>query len=291
MTRLKAGLYMVSTPIGNLGDMSARAVEVLSGANAVACEDTRVSGKLLAHFGIKAERVFAVYDHNESARAAEIVEMIKGGAAVALISDSGTPVVSDPGFKVVRAVVEAGLYMTAVPGPSAVINAFLLSALPSDKFCFAGFAPRGEKALLEFFAGVNSTTIFYESPARLTPTLGVLAKALPTAQVAVAREMTKMFEEVVRGTPSEVLAHFKAHPAKGEIAVALSPPPTKPLEDWKKLAPLYRAKLSAKDAAELMAKTFGVSKKEVYGYMISLDSPANPPIKSGEENDKGGANA
>jgi len=268
MTRLKAGLYMVSTPIGNLGDMSVRALEVLSGAGAIACEDTRVSAKLLSHFSIKAPKVFSVHDHNEQIRAAEIVKMIEDGLAVALISDSGTPVISDPGFKVARAVAEAGFYMTAVPGASAAINALLLSALPSDRFCFAGFAPRGEKQLAEFFGGLNSTMIFYESPSRLLTTMAVLAKVLPLAQVAVAREMTKMFEEVVRGTPAEVLSHFKGCPPKGEIVVVLSPPDLKPLEGWKKLVPLYRAKLSAKDAAELLAKTFGVSKKEVYDYII-----------------------
>ena len=268
MTRLKAGLYMVSTPIGNLGDMGARAVEVLSGADVIACEDTRVSAKLLAHFLIKPSRIFAVHDHNEAARAAEIVGLIEGGAVVAFISDSGTPIISDPGFKVARAVVEAGLYMTAVPGANAAVNALVLSALPSDRFFFAGFAPRGAKALGEFFGGLSSTTIFYESPSRLVATLEVMALTIPLARVAVVREMTKMFEEVVRASPAEAAKHFKTRAPKGEIVVVVSPPDLKPLAHWQKFVPLYTSKLSSKDAAELISKTFGVSKKEVYGYII-----------------------
>jgi len=270
MTRPKAGLYIVSTPIGNLGDVSPRALETLAQADVVACEDTRVGAKLLSHFGIKAPKIFPVHDHNESVRSAEIVKLIEGGSSVVLVSDSGTPVISDPGFKVARAVADAGLYMTAVPGACAAINALVLSALPSDKFSFAGFAPRGRNELAEFFAEMRGTTIFYESPVRLTATLSSLAKVAPDAHVAVAREMTKMFEEVVRGTSAEVAEHFLKHAPRGEIVVVVSKGENKPVENWKKFAKMFRSKLSAKDAAELMSKAFGASKKEIYDYIVQI---------------------
>lgn len=205
--KLPAGLYVVATPIGNLGDISLRALTVLAGADLVACEDTRVSGGLLARYGLR-KQLFAYHDHNEATAAGKILAMISGGDAVALISDAGMPLVSDPGFRLVHACREAGLPVTVVPGACAAVTALAGAGLASDSFCFAGFLSAKSAARrkeLERLRGIAGTLVIYEAPQRIAETLSDAAHILGEVRMAaVSRELTKMFEETRRGSLGEL---------------------------------------------------------------------------------------
>lgn len=214
-------LTVVPTPIGNLGDITLRALEALRAADVVAAEDTRHSGLLLHHHGIS-RPLLSYHEHNEAMRTAELLERMRGGGSVALITDAGTPSISDPGARLVRACADAGLPYTVLPGPCAAITALVGSGLDAGEFTFAGFLPvkSGQRrnalgAALER-AG---TTVFYESPHRLDKSLAVLAEIAPGRLACVARELTKKFEEYRRAFPAELVAHYAAHPAKGEICL------------------------------------------------------------------------
>lgn len=223
-------LFVVGTPVGNLKDLSARAVETLKGVDVIACEDTRQTGKLLAHCGISKPMV-SLHDHNERARTPHLVEQLKAGQSVALVSDGGTPLVSDPGWHFVRKAIDAGIAVSWVPGPAALIGALVLSGLPTERFIFEGFLPvtSGRKrARLEALKGEERTVVIYESPHRVLKTLAEIREVLGDIQVAVARELTKMFEEVKRGSVSDVLAHFEQKPPKGELVIVLSTRNPKP---------------------------------------------------------------
>jgi 16S rRNA (cytidine1402-2'-O)-methyltransferase len=216
-------LWLVATPIGNLEDISRRAERILREADAIACEDTRVTRRLLDLLGIEAKRLFACHDHNETASAAGIVKLIADGQSVALVSDAGTPAVSDPGYRVVRAVLDAGLPVSAVPGPSSVLTALALSGLPTDRFVFMGFAPRKSGKRRRWFETVAQETgslILMESPQRLAETLADAAEVLGERQAACAFELTKTFERVHRGTLTELAALY-ADPPKGEVTVVI----------------------------------------------------------------------
>lgn len=216
-------LILVATPIGNLGDLSTRALEVLKTADAIACEDTRVTRSLLDQFGISGKRLIACHDHNETASAAGIVKLIEDGATVALVSDAGTPAISDPGYRVVGKVIEAGLTVSAVPGASSVIMALSISGLPTDRFTFLGFPPRKSgkrKALLEPYAPLPSTLVLMESPQRLAETLSDARAVLGDRRAALTLELTKTFERVWRGTLSELEARL-AEPPKGEAVLVI----------------------------------------------------------------------
>jgi 16S rRNA (cytidine1402-2'-O)-methyltransferase len=215
--------YLVSTPIGNLDDLSPRAVEVLAEVDLILAEDTRRTRKLLAARGIETP-LRSFHDHNKERVAPEVVRLIEGGGSIALVSDAGTPSINDPGYYMVRTLVERGIEFTAVPGPSAILTALVLSGLPTDRFAFYGYMPRKkgerEKAILE--AGdERGTAIFFESPHRLLKTLQVLHELLPGREIVVARELTKMHEELRRGIASELLEYFGSKGVKGEIVILL----------------------------------------------------------------------
>jgi 16S rRNA (cytidine1402-2'-O)-methyltransferase len=224
---LQPALYVVATPIGNARDITLRALDVLGEAHAILAEDTRVTAKLLAIHGIRSPLI-AVHDHNESGIAATAIARIQAGEALALVSDAGTPLVSDPGYKLVRAVIEAGLPVIPLPGASSALAALVVSGLPPDRFMFCGFLPPKQGArvsALEALRNVPSTLIFLESPGRLAAALADMATVLGSRPAAVARELTKLYEECVRGS-LEVLAedYAQREPPKGEIVIAVGPP-------------------------------------------------------------------
>jgi len=217
-------LYVVSTPIGNLGDITLRALEVLKSVDVVAAEDTRHSGMLLKHFEIK-KPLLSYHEHNEAMRAAQLVERLAAGEDVALITDAGTPALSDPGARLIRECIKRGLSFTIIPGPSSILAALVGSGFSTEKFCFRGFLPvKSGQRKRELLAAVNreETTIFFESPYRLTKTLAACIEIMPDRQLCVARELTKKFEEFHRGTASELFAHYEAHRPKGEIVVIVA---------------------------------------------------------------------
>ena len=213
--------YLVSTPIGNLGDLSPRAIEVLKTVDLILAEDTRRTKIIMSKHGI-ATRVRSFHDHNKEKVAPEVLRQLDGGACVALVSDAGTPAISDPGYYLVRMLVERGIEFTVVPGPSAILAALVISGLPTDRFTFFGYIPRKkserEKAILEAGEG-RGTAIFFESPHRLLKTLGVFEGLIPEREIVIARELTKIHEEVRRGTASELLEYFSARGVKGEIVI------------------------------------------------------------------------
>jgi 16S rRNA (cytidine1402-2'-O)-methyltransferase len=217
-------LYVVATPIGNLGDITLRALDVLKSVDLVAAEDTRHSGLLLKHFEIKKPFV-SYHEHNEAARTAELVERLARGENVALITDAGTPGLSDPGLRLIRECINRDLPFTMIPGSSSILIALLGSGFSNEKFSFRGFLPvksgRRQREL-QIAAERDETTLFFESPYRLLKTLQACATMMPERQLCVARELTKKFEEFRRGTAAELLAHYEAHPPKGEIVLVVS---------------------------------------------------------------------
>jgi 16S rRNA (cytidine1402-2'-O)-methyltransferase len=217
-------LYVVSTPIGNLGDITLRALDVLKAVDVIAAEDTRHSGMLLKRFEIK-KPLLSYHEHNEAMRAAQLVERLAAGEDVALITDAGTPTLSDPGARLIRECIRRGLPFTIIPGPSSILAALVGSGFSTEKFCFRGFLPikSGQREReLRGAAEREETTIFFESPYRLTKTLAACFDIMPDRQLCVARELTKKFEEFRRGTASELFAHYQAHPPKGEIVLMIS---------------------------------------------------------------------
>jgi 16S rRNA (cytidine1402-2'-O)-methyltransferase len=217
-------LYVVSTPIGNLGDITLRALEILKSVDLVAAEDTRHSGILMKHFGIKKPFV-SYHEHNEAKRTAELVERLAAGENVALITDAGTPGLSDPGLRLIRECIRRELSFTIIPGPSSLLTALVGSGFSTAKFSFRGFLPikSGQRQReLQAAAESGETVIFFESPYRLTKTLAACSDVMQDRQLCVARELTKTFEEFRRGNAAELLAHYEAHPPKGEIVLVIS---------------------------------------------------------------------
>ena len=216
-------LVVCPTPIGNLEDITLRVLSALREADVVACEDTRRTRVLLDRYGVKA-RLVSYHEHNERARAAELVEKMREGAVVALVSDAGMPLVSDPGYLLVRACVGAGLPVEVLPGPSAAITALVASGLPADEWHFHGFLPRKKGELREVLSSGEGTLVAFESPRRLPATLALLSELDPEREVAVCRELTKAHEEIVRGTAAELAARYADGPPKGEIVLVIAPP-------------------------------------------------------------------
>ena len=217
-------LYVVATPIGNLGDITLRAVEALKSADVIAAEDTRRSGMLLKHFEIK-KPFISYHQHNEATRTLQLVERLARGENIALITDAGTPGLSDPGLRLIRECIKRELPFTIVPGASSILAALIGSGFSTEKFFFGGFLPvkPGQREReLQAAAEREETSIFFESPYRLTKTLAVCIDVMPERQLCVARELTKKFEEFRRGVASELLAHYQAHPPKGEIVLVIS---------------------------------------------------------------------
>ncbi len=217
-------LYVIGTPIGNLDDITLRALEALKSADVIAAEDTRHSGNLLRHFEIRKPLV-SYHQHNEAMRTAELSERLEAGENVALITDAGMPGLSDPGARLIRACIERGLEYTVIPGGSAILTALVGSGFPLDRFCFHGFLPvksGGRERELRAAAERLETSVFFESPYRINKTLAACTEIMPDRQLCVARELTKKFEEFRRGTAAKLLAHYAAHPAKGEITLVIS---------------------------------------------------------------------
>jgi 16S rRNA (cytidine1402-2'-O)-methyltransferase len=270
------GLHVVATPIGNASDLSYRAVEVLRAADLVACEDTRVTGKLLARYGI-ATRRFAYHEHNAERVRPRLLERLRAGERIALVSDAGTPLVSDPGWRLVRAVIDEGLPVTAVPGPSAPVTALVLSGLPTDRFLFAGFLPAKRPARrteLSGLASLAATLVFFEAPHRLPEALADMDEVLGERPAAVARELTKMFEEVRRGRLAELAAHYReAGPPKGEVVVVIGPPAPERETSADALDKGLRrslATMSLRDASNAVAEATGLPRRRVYARALEL---------------------
>ena len=270
---LAPGLYIVATPIGNLNDITLRAVEVLSRCDGVACEDTRVTGKLMKHLGLS-KPLWRYNDHAEERDRARLVDSM-ATRAVALVSDAGTPLISDPGYRLVNAARDAGVEVQTIPGPCAAIAAITLAGLPSDRFLFAGFLPVKEKAradMLAEFAMVDATLVFYESGPRLTKTLGAIEDRLPGRRVAVAREITKLHEECRLGSAAELIAHYEAKPPKGEIVLLVEPPQETEVsaEDVDALLREALKTEKASQAAAKVAKATGADRKALYARAMEL---------------------
>ena len=273
---MAAGLYILATPIGNARDVSLRALEVLKGCDVIAAEDTRVTSKLLAIHGIS-KPLIPYNDHNGPQMRPKILARLERGQAVALVSDAGTPLVSDPGYKLVREAIAASANIVALPGPSAVLAGLTLSGLPSDRFLFAGFLPSkaGErKSMLEELGGVRATLIFFESAQRLEDSLPALADVLGDRQAVVARELTKLHEEVRRGSLRELAAHYaKAGAPKGEVTLLVAPPDAAAAPDSARIDAALKAALAfmpVKAAAEMIADLTDGSRKTLYARALEL---------------------
>ena len=272
---LAAGLYVVATPIGNAGDMTLRALDVLAAADVVACEDSRVTGRLLSMHGVRA-KLTPYHEHNAARARPALLERMVRGEAVALVADAGTPLVSDPGYKLVAEAVAAGLTVTAAPGASAPLAALTVSGLPTDRFLFAGFLPSRRparrKALAEL-APVKATLVLLESPRRLAAALIDMADVLGARPAAVARELTKLFEEVRRGGLDELASHYRQVGApKGEIVVVIGPPEPTPSDpqdvDARLLAALET--LTVREAAAAVAAATGLPRRRLYARALEL---------------------
>jgi len=272
---LAPGLYVVATPIGNLRDITLRALETLAAAELVLCEDTRTSAKLLDHYGISARRQ-AFHEHNERDKAGSIAERIAGGAAIALISDAGTPLLSDPGFPLIRVLAEQNLPIFPIPGASALLSALVVAGLPTDAFAFHGFLPSKAGArtnALKKHLDSRETLVFYESPRRLAGTLKAMAEVLGDRQAAVSLELTKRFERTFRGSLAALAARFASEETKGEavIVVAGASEPSAPsVEDWKAALAAAMQHQPLRAAVDEVATRFGLKRKEVYDAALAL---------------------
>ncbi len=274
---LNSGLYIIATPIGNLQDISMRAVEVLREVEVVACEDTRVSKKLFSLLGISLNKRFITYeDHNEADTAQKIIDIINSGQAVALVSDAGSPLISDPGYKLVRQCREQGVYVTALPGACAVITALQLSGLPTNRFMFAGFIPNKDKARQELFtelAPINTTLIFYETAPRLLKTLNQAEQIFTGREIAVVRELTKMYEEAVCGSFADVIEHFSENEPKGEFVLVIAPPTEQENLTLQDIRPQLISRLqqtSLKTAVKEICEQYNMNKNDVYAFALEL---------------------
>ncbi len=265
---LAAGLYFVATPIGNLADITVRALSVLVRADIVCCEDTRHSAKLLSHYAIRAKtRPF--HEHNEDGERERILREVKTGKAVAIVSDAGTPLISDPGFKLVRAAAADGIPVVVVPGASSVLSALAASGLPTDAFFFAGFLPpksAARRARLAVLSEIPGTVIVFEAPQRLGEALADMADVLGDRRAVIARELTKLHEAVLRGSLASLAEEFAGRDVKGEIAIVVGPPGVRDVSDAAISARLSElgGTLSLRDAAKSVADELGVPKARVY---------------------------
>jgi 16S rRNA (cytidine1402-2'-O)-methyltransferase len=271
------GLVLVSTPIGNLGDISARAREALATCDLILCEDTRRTGRLLAAMDIHT-RTDTLHDHNEDGKIPMVLGKLRAGQTIALVSDAGTPLVSDPGYRLVRAAIAAELAVSAVPGPNAAVTALVLSGLPPLPYLFLGFPPPRAAARRAAFsglraaerAGLSSTLIWYEAPHRLLETLADVQEVFGDRSAAVARELTKRFETVERGKLSELAILFTREPARGEITLLIGPPEA---DDPEELDARLRSALvtqTVKDAAALVSTATGLPRKVVYARALQI---------------------
>jgi len=269
-------LYLVATPIGNLEDLTFRARRILAEVDLIACEDTRRTRRLLTHYGITTPTV-SFHEHNEEARAAQLVRRLRQGANVALVSDAGTPAISDPGYRLIRATASAGLPVVPVPGASAALAALTVSALPTDRFTFLGFLPRrpGERRrALEAVRPLPWTLVFYEAPHRVAAALQDVAAVLGNRRLALARELTKKFEEVFRGTVAEALAHLRSHPPRGEFTIVVAGATEGVAEGEEDPATRMRALLEAglppTAAVREVRRACGLGRRQAYELMLRM---------------------
>jgi 16S rRNA (cytidine1402-2'-O)-methyltransferase len=271
------GLVLVSTPIGNLGDLTARARTTLEACDVILCEDTRRTGRLLSALAIRV-RLEPLHEHNEDGRIPSILERLRAGQIIGLVSDAGTPLVSDPGYRLVRAAIEARLPVTAIPGPTAAVTALILSGLPPLPFLFLGFPPPKKTARRASFsglraaerAGLRATLIWHEAPHRLLDTLCDLQDIFGNRVGAVARELTKRFETVERGRLSDLTACFERQAPRGEITVLAGPPEDEDFENLDQRLRLALTSHSVKDAAALISIATGLPRKLVYARALEL---------------------
>lgn len=262
-------LVMCPTPIGNLRDLTLRALDVLRDADAIACEDTRHTGLLLERHGISRQgtSLISLHEHNERERVAELVGRIESGQTVVLVSDAGTPLISDPGYLLVKAAIDAGLRVEALPGPSAILVALVASGLPSSSFRFAGFLPKGRGELAKLLAHPSETLIAFESPRRLPGTLSLLAELDPERPVAVCRELTKLHEEVARGSAAELAKRFAEAPPRGEVVLVVGAAPEQAGDveaALQAVSDLLDAGAKPRVAARTVARLTGVAANELY---------------------------
>ena len=274
---LKKGLYIVATPIGNLKDLSERALEVLKETQIIACEDTRITKKLLSLLGISLNKKFMTYeDHSEEQRSQGIIDLINTeDTAVVLVSDAGSPLISDPGYKLVRKCREQNIPVYTLPGCCAIICALQLSGLPTNRFMFAGFIPNKEKGRADLFnelVDVDTTLVFYETAPRLLKTLNVAETIFKQREIAVAREITKVYEECIRGTAQELIEHFTQNPPKGEIVLMVAPPLPKEAEEIDLNSVLTEKMLNVplKTAVNEVVQEYGLNKNEVYRKAVEI---------------------
>ena len=280
---MTGSLVLVATPIGNLGDLPPRAIEALRTARLICCEDTRRTGKLLSHAGISGVRMAVANEHTERARIAEVLDVLGAGGDVALVSDAGTPGISDPGERLVRAVLDAGLAVTAVPGPAAVVMALVVSGIDTSRFVFEGFLPRSGRERAERLAevaGERRTTVLYEAPHRVVRTVADLVAACgPDRAIALARELTKLHEDVWRGPLADAAAHLAATEPRGEYVLVLAGRPVTPpsnVDDDTIRAELLRALEGGADrraAVATVTSALGVPKRRVYDLATALPRP------------------
>lgn len=271
-------LFLVATPIGNLGDVSARAIETLQKVDLIACEDTRRTGRLVNHLGIEKKRLVSYHDHNERERASQLAQQLSDGKSVALVSDAGTPGIADPGFRIVAEAIEIGAPVVVIPGPAAFVSALVASGLPTDSFYFGGFLPSKRNARrkrLEEVSSIPSTLIFYESPKRIVAALKDCLFILGNRNAAVAREMTKLHEEFLRGSLDELVRLLAASTVKGEIVLVISGQSNDPESAGKdeiiaRLEELESSGMEKKEAIKLAAKEFGMTKSDLY--MIDVEN-------------------
>ncbi len=286
-SRLAAGLYLVATPIGNLGDITLRALQVLAGVDLIACEDTRVTRKLLHCYAI-ATPLTPYHDHNAAKARPGLLRRLAEGAAIALVSDAGTPLISDPGYKLVRAAQDAGHLVTALPGPSAVLNALTVAGLPTDQFFFAGFLPpkqAARRARVAELATLPATLVLFESGPRIAATLADLAAGLgANREAALCRELTKLHEEVRRGELASLAQACRDDQLRGEIVVVIAPPQAPAQMGAAESEGLLRdalARLSLKDAVAEVAQLTGKRRREIYQSALALQKSVKKDAKHG----------
>ena len=273
--QLAAGLYVTATPIGNLGDVTIRALAVLRGADLIACEDTRITGRLLDRHGIKT-RLFPYHEHNAAGMRPVLLERLAAGGRVALVSDAGTPLISDPGYRLVREAREAGIAVFPIPGPSAVMAALSAAGLPTDRFLFAGFLPprsAARRTALAEFVTLRATLVFFESAQRLPETLADMADVLGVRDAAVCRELTKLFEEFRQGPLADLAAAYAtAGPPKGEVVIVLGPPGAETVTDADVDQLLGEAlvRMGPSEAARDVAAATGRPRRDLYRRALAL---------------------
>lgn len=273
---LNSGLYIVATPIGNLKDLSERAREILSEADIIAAEDTRVTKKLFTLSGLSGSKPFVTYeDHSEQEKFQEIIDLINSGKSVALVSDAGSPLISDPGYKLVRECRKQNIKITTIPGACAVICALQLSGLPTNRFMFAGFVPNKDKARFNLFTelkSINTTLVLYETAVRLQKTLIMLAEIMPDREVAIIREISKIYEECLSGSAMELSQRLAENPVKGEIVLVIAPPADIQYEmpDLENLLKEELQNNSVKEAVKKISETYKLKRNDVYEKALEI---------------------